>query len=423
MPEQRYRVLAIATHPVQYSSPIFRRMAVHPALDFQVAYCTLRGAEAGHDPEFGADIQWDVPLLDGYAWSHIPNRGSGKESFFGFFNPGLWREIRRGKYDAVLCYTGYLRASFWIAYLAAKFSHAAFVFGTDAASLAPRDGRRWKISLKKFLWPKLFRLADQVITPSAAGVELMRSLSIPEGRITLTPFVVDNDWWTAQSALVDRAAVRASWGVGQHQKVVLFCAKLQPWKRPLDLLHAFAQADVPETVLVFAGEGPLRRELEDKAASLGLASRVRFLGFVNQSQLPAVYTSADLFVLPSDYDPCPVVVCEAMLCGRPVVISDQIKGRFDLVRRGSTGDIFPCGDVDALADILRRLLSDPAQLHAMSANARERMESWSPAQNIAATIDAIKIAVSRKGPRSSRSIPAIPTTHPAAPSSAQKLQE
>jgi hypothetical protein len=66
MPDRRYRVLAVATHPVQYMTPIFRRMAKHAALDFQVAYCTLRGAEASHDPEFGADIQWDVPLLDGY---------------------------------------------------------------------------------------------------------------------------------------------------------------------------------------------------------------------------------------------------------------------------------------------------------------------------------------------------------------------
>jgi hypothetical protein len=90
MPDRRYRVLAIATHPVQYMTPIFRRMAKHPAaLDFQVAYCTLRGAEASHDPEFGANIQWDVPVLDGHSWTHVLNRGTGTESFFGLFNPAL----------------------------------------------------------------------------------------------------------------------------------------------------------------------------------------------------------------------------------------------------------------------------------------------------------------------------------------------
>ena len=144
MPDRRYRVLAVATHPVQYMSPIFRRMAKHPLLDFQVAYCTLRGAEAGHDPEFGANIQWDVPLLDGYSWTHVPNRGSGAESFFGLFNPRMWKLIRSGKYDAVLCFIGYVRATFWMALLAAKLSKSAFLFGTDTTTLAPRDGRAWK---------------------------------------------------------------------------------------------------------------------------------------------------------------------------------------------------------------------------------------------------------------------------------------
>jgi hypothetical protein len=77
MPD-RYRVLVVASHPVQYMAPIFRRLAAHPALDLQVVYCTLRGAEAGHDPEFGASIQWDVPLLDGYTWCQARNRGSAQ---------------------------------------------------------------------------------------------------------------------------------------------------------------------------------------------------------------------------------------------------------------------------------------------------------------------------------------------------------
>ncbi|HVM75425.1 MAG TPA: hypothetical protein VMT75_07260, partial [Candidatus Saccharimonadales bacterium] len=107
MAERRYRVLAIASHPVQYMSPIFRRMAGHPQLDLQVAYCTLRGAEEGYDPEFGANVKWDVPLLDGYPWVHVPNKGSGDESFFGLNNPGLWGMIRDSRYDAVLAFMGY----------------------------------------------------------------------------------------------------------------------------------------------------------------------------------------------------------------------------------------------------------------------------------------------------------------------------
>jgi glycosyltransferase involved in cell wall biosynthesis len=408
MADRRYRVLAVCAHPVQYMSPILRLMAQHPQLDLKVAYCSLRGATAGHDPEFNATVQWDVPLLDGYDWIEIPNRGSGSESFFGLYNPGLWKLIREGKFDAVLCYTGYLRASFWIAFAAARSSGSAMIFGTDASSLAPRDARGWKVSIKKIVWPRLFGMADQIIVCSKAGVEMMCSLGLSDERITLTPFVVDNDWWSAQSAGIDRLAVRATWGVTPHQAVVLFCAKLQPWKRPLDLLRAFAKADVADSVLIFAGEGPLRSQLESEAQRLEITSRVRFLGFTNQSQLPAVYSASDLFALPSDYDPCPVVVCEAMLCGLPVLLSDEIRGRFDLVRPGVTGEIFRCGDVDALANAIRLLLYDRQLLAALGKNARVRMETWTPEDNISATVDAISIALQRRRGRDPRASGQVP---------------
>jgi glycosyltransferase involved in cell wall biosynthesis len=421
--DRRFRVLAVATHPVQYQAPLFRRMAGRDdVLDLQVAYCSLRGAEAAHDAEFGATVQWDVPLLDGYSWTHVPNRGSGGESFFGLRNYGLWKLIRKGRFDAVLCYVSYRRATFWIAHFAAKSAGTAFLFGTDTTTLTPIDGRMWKRSVKRVVWPRLFGLADQVIAPSTGSCELMRSLGLSEDRVTLTPYVVDNDWWLAQSAGVDRAAVRGSWGAGPDDAVILFCAKLQPWKRPLDLLQAFAKANMPKALLVFAGAGPLRAELEQHAAALSVANRVRFLGFVNQKQLPSIYTAADLMVLPSVYDAFGVVVNEAMLCGCAVVASDHVGAARDLITPGRTGFVYPCGNIDALADVLRQALANRAELPALGRAARTRMESWSPRENIHGTVEAISLAVSR---RNRYSVGASPRSGAAdSPRSApQKLSE
>ena len=393
--ERRYRVLVIAAHPVQYQSPLLRRMAVHPRLDLEVAYCTLRGAEPGLDPEFGVTVQWDVPLLEGYSWKHVPNRGSGDESFWGLNNPGLWRMIRQGRFDAVFCYTGYIRASFWIALLAAKLSQSVFAFGTDAISLHSMGGQNWKQHVKRLFWPLLYRLADQVLVPSSGTRDLMRSFGIPEERITLTPYCVDNEWWIEQSSRVDRNAARSSWGASAATTVVLFCAKLQPWKRPLDLRQAFARANFQDALLIFAGDGPLRGELQEQAAALGVADRVRFLGFVNQTQLPALYTGADLMVLPSRYDAFGVVVNEAMLCGCPVVASDRVGAARDLIAPVAPGFIYPCGDVAALTAILQRALSDRRGLAALAEAARLRMKTWSPRENIAGQIEAIRIGKSR----------------------------
>ena len=422
MPDRRYRVLAIAAHPVQYMAPILRRMAIHPALDLHVAYCSLRGAQAGHDPEFGASIQWDVPLLDGYSWSEVPNRGSGGESFFGLRNPGLRKLIRGGNFDAILCFTGYLKATFWIAYLAARRAGSAFLFGADTTTLTPLDGRMWKRGVKRVVWPMLFGLADQIIVPSSGTRDLMLSLGLPADRITLTPYSVDNDWWIQQSVQVDRSAVRASWGASSSDAVILFCAKLQPWKRPLDLLSAFAKAHLSNGILVFAGEGPLRAELEAQAASLGVAGRVRFLGFVNQTQLPAVYTSADLLVLPSVYDAFGVVVNEAMLCGCPVAVSDHVGAGRDLVAPVCTDLIFPCGDTEALAAILKRADANRGWLSELGHAARKRMETWGPRENIAGAVEAIERAVTRVGRRRGYSATGTGVSE-ASPESLRKIPE
>ena len=251
-------------------------------------------------------------------------------------------------------------------------------------------------SVKKFLWPHLYSLADQVVVPSTASYNLIRSLGIPEDRITLTPYSVDNDWWKKQSSRVDRAAVRRSWGVAPETSVILFCAKLQPWKRPLDLLRAFALATIPNSALVFAGEGPLRSELETEAASMGIADRVHFLGFVNQSQLPSVYTASDLMVLPSEYEPFAVVVNEAFCCGCPVIASDRVGAAQDLIAPVNPSFIFPCGNVDALAQILKVALGNPVALTEYGHAARRRMETWSIRENISGTVEAVRRAIARR---------------------------
>jgi glycosyltransferase involved in cell wall biosynthesis len=398
--ERLYKVLFVCGHPVQYMSPMLRRMAQHPQLDISAAYCRLRGAKAGVDPEFGVKIQWDIPLLDGYNWVEIPNKGTDSEGFWGLFNPGLWKIVRQGNFDAVFCVTGYLRASFWITFFASKLSGSAFLFGTDTTDIAPRDSKRWKRPVKRLFWPLLFRLASQVFAPCSGTCDLMRSLGIPDERVTLVPNVVDNDWWIAQSERADREAVRASWGAGPNTSVVIFCAKLQAWKRPHDLLQAFAQAKAVDSLLVFAGEGPLRESLQSEAVRLGCSDRVRFLGFVNQSQLPACYKAADLLVLPSEYEPFGLVVNEAMLCGCMAAASDRAGASRDLIAPVDPSFIYPCGDIAALVALLRRALADRQQLTRLSAAAGERMKTWSPQEYVDGTVVAVERAVSRIRPNS-----------------------
>jgi glycosyltransferase involved in cell wall biosynthesis len=262
--------------------------------------------------------------------------------------------------------------------------------------MIPRSGGSWKIRLKSRYWPILFSLADQIIVPSSASRDLLGSLRIPAERITLTPYSVDNDWWMAQSQQVDREAVRTSWGATPRTSVILFCAKLQPWKRPLDLLRAFVQSEVSDALLVYAGEGAQRRELETEAAVLGVGERVRFLGFLNQSQLPAVYTAADLMILPSEYEPFAVVVNEASCCGCPVIASDHVGAARDLVAPVDPGLIFPCGDIRALSTLVNELCRNDGRLRELGHAAKDRMASWSPQETVDGTVAAVGAALRRR---------------------------
>jgi glycosyltransferase involved in cell wall biosynthesis len=372
-------------------------MTQHPQLDLSVAYCTLRGAQPAYDPDFNTTVQWDVPLLDGYSWQEVPNRGRRNDSFLNLWNPGLWKLILKGKFDAVLCYLSYRCGSFWIAFSASRFSNTAFLFGTDASSMAPRSGLQWKQRAKDVFWPRLYSLADQIIVPSNPTRDLMLSLGLPADRVTLTPYSVDNDWWINHSATVDRHSVRAAWDVGPETCVILFCAKLQVWKRPLDLLKAFASAELSNAVLIFAGEGAQRHELENQVTQLGLNGRVRFLGFLNQSELPAVYKSSDLMVLPSEYEPFGVVVNEASCCGCPVLVSDHVGAARDLVIPVEPALVYPCGDVEALSVALRELCCDKQRLEQLGLTAQQRMAHWSGEDTVNGTVEAVAAAIRHKG--------------------------
>lgn len=399
MKENKYRVLIISSHVIQYAAPLYRLMAQHPKLDILVAYCSLQGAEKGVDPEFGVEVAWDVPLLEGYPWVHVPNRSPrpGLGRFWGLINPGLWQLIWREHWDAVIAHMGlgYIYASFWIAATAAKFKKIPFLFGTDAYDFQPRDGRQWKVPLKIWILPRLFRLADVVLVMSSGGIQFMRRLGIPIERVVLTPYVVDNIWWVGKVAQVDRQAVRQRWNIPEDALVVLYCGKLQAWKRPIDLLHAFAQANIENAYLVLAGEGPLRSELEMEIQRLGISEKVRFLGFVNQSQLPPVYRASDVLVLPSAHEPFGLVVNEAMLCGLPAIVSDRVGAKWDLVEDGVTGFVYPCGDVAALARILRDLLSNREKLEKMGRAAQQRIANWSPQKHVDGIVEAVERAIHR----------------------------
>jgi glycosyltransferase involved in cell wall biosynthesis len=381
------RLLILATHPVQYASPQFRAYAEDPRIDVSVAYCSLEGAQASHDPDFDATFAWDVPLLNGYRWTLVPNRSPrpNLRGFLGLLNIGLWRMFRRGQFDVVISLLGYRSASSWLAIVGAKVYRVPIVLTLDAHSAAPADRRGWKVPLKRALLPLIFRLPQGVFAPSSRTAAYVRSMGVSTP-VFLTPSVVDDGFFRAGAAASDRAMTRESWDVPDDAFVALFVGKLVPWKRPRDVLQAVARA--PDAYAVIAGDGELRASIESDAVSLGITHRVKFLGFVPQTELPAVYAASDVLILPSEYEAFGLVVNEMFATGNPAVVSDACGSVGDLVRDGVTGFVVEVGDIAGYARAIRLLSGDRELTSRLGKNASDRLRDWGLAQNRDAVVAA-----------------------------------
>jgi glycosyltransferase involved in cell wall biosynthesis len=149
-----------------------------------------------------------------------------------------------------------------------------------------------------------------------------------------------------------------------------------------------ALEQAPRWFGVFAGDGEMRDALIDEARDRGLQDRVRFIGFVNQSGLPAVYASADLLVVPSEHEYLAYVVNEAFACGLPAIVTTACGPAGDMVIEGETGMVVSPRDPGSIAQALSKLEADPQLAERMGNNARRKVDEWGPPENAKAFADA-----------------------------------
>lgn len=233
-----------------------------------------------------------------------------------------------------------------------------------------QQGHSKAVSLNALGW---IRELDGLVVDSPVTRDRAVSLGLPGERIALIPWGVDLEGFTPDGS----RATASDHGFDPGSRVVLSLRTHDDLYRTRDVIEAFARAAAqdPELVLVMGGDGPLAADHQARIADLGLADRVRFIGRVDEHELPALLRGADLYVTASETDGSSVTLLQAMACGTPVVASANAGNEW-WIAEGKTGREFDVGDVAALAG----LMADRSDVTLLAQAALERVRErgdWS----------------------------------------------
>lgn len=391
------RLAVILSHPTQYYSPWFRWLAAHTELQLRVFYLWDFGVTERRDPEFGRSLAWDTDLLSGYDSEFVPNSAKrpGTDHFGGLRNPRLPARLGAWRPSMVLLF-GYRYATHLRAILWCRRRRVPLIFRGDSHLL----GRSRISAAKRLLLRTLYRQFAAVTYVGAANRDYFTTFGVPPAHLHFAPHAVDQQLFDPRLPAHHETAraLRTFLGIRPTQRVVLFAGKLLPRKQPRVLLEAFLARPRPDAALVFVGDGEDKPALQARAGCAPEAT-VRFLPFANQSEMPARYLLADLFVLPSTggSETWGLAVNEAMHMGVPCLVSDVVGCRRDLVADGDTGWVFDASAPGQLAAKLTAALNvlagDPA---ALKARVRARIAGYTYTQATAGLLAAVA-AVSSSG--------------------------
>jgi glycosyltransferase involved in cell wall biosynthesis len=369
-----HRIAIVASHVIQYQDPFFRLLAADPEIDLTVLYCSSFGATPYRDEDMKTSLAWDIDLLQGYRYRFLPNWSRDlNRGWLRHINPSIVLAIVRGRYEMMIFMLGWGSVSALLGIAACKLTRTPFFLYGDSSFPPPETTMRSRVRAR-FL-RTLFGMTTGFMTSGVLNAGYYAHYGADRNRFFLLPWAVDNDRFAAGSHDA-RPALRERFGIAADAIVFVFSAKLVARKDPMTLLHAFERMRLRDrAAVVFVGDGELRDELEEYARQHTLGG-AHFAGFVNQNELPGYYGSADVFVLPSTYEPRGAVINEAMASGLPVIVTDRCGSIGDIVLDGDNAIIYPAGDADALAAAMDRLAGDDPLRTRMSERSREIIGTW-----------------------------------------------
>jgi len=226
-------------------------------------------------------------------------------------------------------------------------------------------------------WWATYEASKVIVTSNSMKNEVCSHFHLPWDKVEIIPNGIDVSKFHVE---VDCQRVRGRYGVGPNEKLVLYVGRLVPQKGVEYLIRAVPSISRkhPSAKFIIVGDGWLRDHLESVARTTNHGWKIKFIGFIPDSEMSALMSCADVLVVPSIYEPFGIVALEGMAAGVPVVAS-KVGGLTEVIEHDRTGvHVYP-RNPDSIAWGIDHVLSDPGHASWMAQKAHEKvknMHSW-----------------------------------------------
>ena len=369
------KLAIITTHPIQYNAPLFALLHQRANIKVKVFYTWGDSVnKKKYDPGFGKNIEWDIPLLQGYDFSFVTNTSTepGSHHFKGIVNPTLNDEIKQWGATAILVFGWAFKSHLTcIRYFHGKIP---VLFRGDSTLL--RRQPFIKKVLRIFFLTWVYKHIDYALYVGKQNEFYFKRYGLKDKQLIYAPHAIENERFRDDSQQYEMLA--QTWkdelGIKAGEMVILYAGKLEAIKDTGILIELATKLKTLAVRFLIVGNGPLEETLK---SSVKDNKQFIFLDFQNQRKMPLVYRLGDLFILASKSETWGLSINEAMASGRPILVRDTCGCATDLVTDDLNGYVFNAADLDWLAHKIKFIFDNRAKLSYMGNQSLKKIESYS----------------------------------------------
>jgi glycosyltransferase involved in cell wall biosynthesis len=375
------RVAYIAGEPSPWRAPHLDRIGAHPEIDLSVIYA----ATTVQRREWELELKHSPLVLSGPS---IPAMRLLHHDYP--LTPQIWRLLNRERFD-VLVIGGWSLMATQLAIIWARTHGVPYLIVSENHLRENRP--RWIEGVKRLVLPHVVPPAAGHLVTGTLSREHQLHYGARADAITVFPNTIDVEEYSrrAEELRERRAEIRRGLGIPEDAVAVTQVCRFIPFKGLDDAVEAvaLAQKRVARSLhLLLVGAGPLRDELEARAAQLGVP--VTFTGWRAGDALLEAYAATDIFMLLSRREPWGIVVNEAASFGLPLILTEGVGAGPDLLVPGENGELVVSGDIENAASAIARLASDASLRERYGRRSRELVAPWGFGPSVESFVDAVR---------------------------------